>query len=56
MKVDFYSEAITKDFERFTVIGCQINKVHPDMGGGNENYGRYYISFWLLGFGIIIVF
>ncbi len=54
MKVDFYSEALTKG--RFTVIGIQINKTHSDMGGGNENAGERYISIWLLGFGIAIIF
>ena len=47
MKIDFYHEAIPEKFERFTFLGIQLNK--------HEN-GVYYVSIWILGFGMAIVF
>lgn len=47
MKVNFYHEAIPEKFERFTFIGIQLNR-HPE--------GEYYVSVWILGFGVSIIF
>lgn len=47
MKVEFYHEAILEKFERFTLIGVQLNK-HPD--------GEYFLNLWFMGLGMLIVF
>jgi hypothetical protein len=47
MKLEFYHEAILEKFERFTLIGIQLNK-HQD--------GEYYLNLWFIGFGVLIIF
>lgn len=47
MKIQFYSEGLTRNFERFTFIGIQWCKADD---------GIYYLVIWFVGFGISIIF
>ncbi len=47
MKLKFYHEGLTKRFERFTIIGIQINKNEDD---------EVYLAIWLFACGFALIF